>query len=353
MNKTSANRERFKNYLRKIGSGEKTSRGMTREEAADALELILLNEPSPAQIGAFLIAHRIRRPEPQELAGMVDTYIKLGPNIVSSNDKHPPISFGIPFDGRTKTSPIYPLTTLLLLDSLQPVILQGSGRMPPKYGVTTNELFQVLGLSLQNLSIEEVQRGFDEHGLAMIFQQDHFPLAESLISYREDLGKRPPIASMELIWSAHQGKHLLISGYVHPPTENRHIKTFKILGEDNILMIQGLEGGIDLPIGKISKATHYKGNKAFQVKLNPKDYSFDCKDLKYSNINQWRIESLEALDGKGPLYESVIWNTGVYLWFTGKSKNILSGVNQAKQSIKSGSAKKILEKLIKWRKKYN
>ncbi len=61
----STGRQRFKQYLRKVGSGEHTSNGMTREEAADSLNLMLRGEASPAQIGAFLIAHRIRRPEPQ------------------------------------------------------------------------------------------------------------------------------------------------------------------------------------------------------------------------------------------------------------------------------------------------
>ena len=65
-------RERFKQHLRKVGSGEHTSKGMSREEAADALHLMLDGVASPAQIGAFLIAHRIRRPEPQELTGMLD-----------------------------------------------------------------------------------------------------------------------------------------------------------------------------------------------------------------------------------------------------------------------------------------
>ena len=55
-------RERFKQHLRKVGSGEHTSKGMSRDEAADAMELMLQGEATPAQIGAFLIAHRIRRP---------------------------------------------------------------------------------------------------------------------------------------------------------------------------------------------------------------------------------------------------------------------------------------------------
>ena len=67
-------RDRFKQHLRKVGSGEHTSKGMSRDEAADAMELMLQGEATPAQIGAFLIAHRIRRPEPQELTGMLDTY---------------------------------------------------------------------------------------------------------------------------------------------------------------------------------------------------------------------------------------------------------------------------------------
>ncbi|MCP4973345.1 MAG: anthranilate phosphoribosyltransferase, partial [Prochlorococcus sp.] len=94
-----SSRERFKAYLRKIGSGTETSRGMDREEAAAALQMILKAEASPAQIGAFLIAHRIRRPEPQELAGMLDTYAALGPQVRSGDGQRKPLCFGVPFDG--------------------------------------------------------------------------------------------------------------------------------------------------------------------------------------------------------------------------------------------------------------
>mgnify|MGYP001483241013 CR=1 FL=1 len=82
------NKETFKKLLRKIGSGQNTSQGLTRKESADALKLILTAEASPVQIGAFMIAHRIRRPEPQELAGMLDTYMELGPTLISKNSKN-------------------------------------------------------------------------------------------------------------------------------------------------------------------------------------------------------------------------------------------------------------------------
>ena len=136
----STGRQRFKQYLRKVGSGEHTSKGMTREEAADSLNLMLKGEASPAQIGAFLIAHRIRRPEPQELTGMLDTYRALGPVLQSTAGSRAPLCFGMPYDGRSRTAPIYPLTALVLLACEQPVVLQGGDRMPIKYGVTAGLL---------------------------------------------------------------------------------------------------------------------------------------------------------------------------------------------------------------------
>ena len=227
----SIGRERFKQLLRKVGSGEHTSKGMTREEAADALDLMLSGEASPAQIGAFLIAHRIRRPEPQELTGMLDTYRTLGPVITSREGQTTPLCFGMPFDGRTRTAPIYPLTTLVLLACGQPVVLQGGDRMPIKYGVTAIDLFRSLGLDLGGLPLETVQDGFHQHSFALTHQPDHFPVAESLITYREELGKRPPVASLELLWTPHQGQHLLVSGFVHPPTESRAWEALKLAGE--------------------------------------------------------------------------------------------------------------------------
>ena len=107
MTKTDADaRQRFKELLRKVGSGEHTSTGLSREEADEALEMMLTGQASDAQIGAFLIAHRIRRPEPQELTGMVDTYRRLGPVLHSASGQSRPLCFGMPFDGRKRTAPL-------------------------------------------------------------------------------------------------------------------------------------------------------------------------------------------------------------------------------------------------------
>jgi len=338
-------RERFKQHLRKVGSGEHTSKGMTREEAADALELMLHQDATPAQIGAFLIAHRIRRPEPQELTGMLDTYRKLGPVLHSAPGQRPPLCFGMPYDGRTRTAPIYPLATLVLLACNQPVVLQGGERMPIKYGITAIELFRSLGLDLRGLPLDTVQEGFHSQGLALIHQPDHFGIAESLISYRDELGKRPPVASLELLWTAHQGPHRLISGFVHPPTESRAWEALKLAGETDLITVKGLEGGTDLPIGRACITARVQGGQSERLILHPRDHGCHSNDVEWTDLTTWQAQALEALQNRGPLRDSLRWNAGVYLWFAGLSDSLETALEQAASVMDKGQALQQLDQL--------
>ena len=343
-------KERFKQLLRKVGSGEHTSKGLTRAEADEAFDLMLTGQASDTQIGAFLIAHRIRRPEPQELSGMVDTYRRLGPEIVSAPDQQRPICFGMPFDGRKRTAPLYPLTALVLLSVGQPVVFQAGGRMPVKYGITASELFTALGLELATLSLDEVQSGFQNQGLALIHQPSHFPLADQLIPHRDDLGKRPPIASAELLWTAHAGEHLLVSGFVHPPTESRAWEALTIAGEADVITVKGLEGGTDLPISRACITARMRQGKAPErLILHPRDHGSFGPDQEWQNLEVWQDQAQDALHNQGPLVSALRWNAGVYLWMAGWSTSLEAGLELAEATLSQGRASSTLQALIQWR----
>ena len=133
-----AERARFLALIGNVGSGERTSTGLSREEAREALDLMLQGQISDAQMGAFLIAHRIRRPQPLEIAGMLDSYRNQGPVLATSGRRA--LCFGVPYDGDP---------------------------MPVKFGVTLAELFTALGIHWQGRSLTELLQGLDRHGLAL------------------------------------------------------------------------------------------------------------------------------------------------------------------------------------------
>ncbi len=241
----------FRELVQKIGSGVHTGENLTRIEAAAATRMMLLGEATPAQIGAFMIAHRIKRPTGAELAGMLDGYDGLGPQLkpIETGDfaNLTPTVFGVPYDGRSRTAPLSPLTALILASAGVPVIMHGGNIMPTKEGVPLIEIWQGLGIDWAKLSLLEVQQIFNQTGLGFIHLGRHFPQAENLVTYRREIGKRPPFAIMELMWCPYQGDAHIVCGYVHPPTENMFKEAFDLRKTHKFTTVKGLEGSCDLP----------------------------------------------------------------------------------------------------------
>ena len=58
----------MKELIAKIGKGQKTSKDLTWEEAKQAMRALIEGKASPAQVGAFLVAMRVKMESVGELA---------------------------------------------------------------------------------------------------------------------------------------------------------------------------------------------------------------------------------------------------------------------------------------------
>jgi anthranilate phosphoribosyltransferase len=327
---------RFRELIGKVGSGEHTSTGLSREEAREAVELMLTERLEGCQLGAFLIAHRIRRPASHELAGMLDAYRHLGPVLHTPGRRA--LCFGVPYDGRSRSAPLLPVLALALAAAGQPVVLHGGGPMPVKYGVTLAELFAALGIEWRGLELAQLQERLDQQLLALSHQPDHFPAAEGLVAVRELIGKRPPLASLELLWTPHRGEHLLVSGFVHPPTEARAWEALAAAGDGDVLTIKGLEGSTDLPTDRSGIAARLRQGQPERLPLNARDHGLQAEAVAWDGLEQWRRQALAALVGEGPLATALRWNLGVMLWQSDQAGSLAAALEQARALLASGAA---------------
>jgi len=321
-------RARFRELIAKVGSGEHTSTGLSRAEAREAMDLMLQGRVSDAQLGAFLIAHRIRRPLPVELAGMLDSYRQHGPVLQTPGRRA--LCFGVPYDGRSRTAPLLPLVALMLASTGVPVVLHGGDPMPVKYGVTLAELFAAIGIEWRALPLSELQRTLDSHHLALTHQPLHFPAAELVVPARDEIGKRPPVASLELLWTPHRGEHLLISGFVHPPTEKRAWEALAAAGEAEVLTVKGLEGSTDLPTSRAGITARFRQGQPERLLLHPRDHGLHGEEIPWQSLEQWREHALAALIGEGPLARALLWNLGACLWLADQFASLEASLDQAR-----------------------
>ena len=339
--------DRFRELLKTIGSGTHTGKNLTRQEAAAAMGMMLLGEATPAQIGAFLIAHRIKRPTGEELAGMLDAYNELGPKLKSRPSMGIVTILGCPYDGRSRTAPITPLTALILATAGVFVVMHGGARMPTKEGIPFIEIWQGLGVEWGKLSLVEVQQVFEETGLGFVYLPKHFPQADALVEYRRDIGKRAPIATMELILVPLVEEVHLAAGYVHPPTEGMFREAFKLHGLSNYTTVKGLEGSCDLPrdrtaiIGvSVLSGNHVTFERLF---LRPSDYGCGGKEVPLGSTVELVEEMQQVLQGKmSQLMSAAIWNGGFYLWRCGICSDLNKGLSKAESLLNSS---KVADKL--------
>ena len=332
--------DEFRELLKKIGSGTHTSKNLTRTEAAKATLMMLEKRATPAQIGAFTIAHRIKRPTPEELAGILDIYDLLSQRLSIANisSAKTPVTFGLPYDGRSRTVPVNPITTLILAAADVPVILHGGDCMPTKYGVPLITIWQGLGVDFTRFSPSQSQAFLEQTDVGFVYLPQHFPLANDFIPYREQIGKRPTFATAELAWSPVKEKIPIVSGFVHPPTEERFIKTFKLRGIANYTTIKGLEGSCDLSCNRTAIIGMGDDGEFNRLLINPQNYSLNGSDLPLESTTEL-ITALQAvIKGKNsPLIPAVILNGGFYLWRLGITPTLETGFTLTEEKIIKGA----------------
>lgn len=322
----------FRDLLKKVGSGAHTAKDLTRPEAAAATHMMLMQEATPAQIGAFMIAHRIKRPIPQELAGMLDAYDQLGPKFAPVQSTYPVTVLCSPYDGRSRTAPISPLTALILTAAGVPVIMHGGDRMPTKQGVPFIDIWRGLDLPLHHMALPQAQQLFERTGFGFIYIPQHFPAANAITPYRDQIGKRPPFATIELMWSPYDGDAHIVTGFVHPPTEEMARATYTLRGNHFYTMVKGLEGSCDIPRARTAIIALGKpdGTGFERLLLHPRDYGFGGEDVPLKDTPQLVKAMQQVLSGQASeLMRSAIWNGGFYLWRCGVCKTIESGLVMA------------------------
>lgn len=341
---------KFRELLKKVGSGNHTNENLTRNQALEATRMMLLGEATPAQIGAFMIAHRIRRPTGEELAGMLDAYNQLGPKLRPIVRQRQVIVLGIPYDGRTRTYPISVITTLLLAAAGQPVVMHGGNRLPTKYGLPLVEVWQSVGVDWTSMSFEKTQEVFEQTGIALVYTPKHFPLTNAIWEYRDQLGKRPPFATMELIWNPYDGDAHIISGFVHPPTEGMFQTALGLQGISTFTTVKGLEGSCDLARDRTAiiglGSTISETASIERLLLAPRDYNFTTHDVPLTTTEELIIDIKATLVGQScELMQSALWNGGFYLWRSGICSDIPTGIAKTEELLSNGTVLKKLEEL--------
>ena len=220
----------FAQYIRTLGKGRHGSRAMTRDEAADAMRMILAGEVEPVQLGAFLMLLRVKEETAEELAGFV------------SAARRPIGGAGIDIDwssyaGKRRQLPWYVLSALLLASRGISVLMHGvSGSDDRVYAPAA---LATLGIR-PAVSPEEAVSRAAERGFAFLGFETLSPELKRIMDLRPLFGLRSPVHTIGRMLNP-AGARLSVQGIFHPGYLDSHQQAGRLLGED-MVVFKG-EGG--------------------------------------------------------------------------------------------------------------
>jgi anthranilate phosphoribosyltransferase len=226
--------------------------------------------------------------------------------------------------------------------------MHGGDRLPTKYGLPLIEIWQGLGIDWSVLPLEKVQHILEQTGIGFVYTPQHFPLINSIWEYRDQLGKRPPFATMELIWCPYAGESHIITGFVHPPTEAMFQTALELRGVTKFTTVKGLEGSCDLPRDRTAIiGLGNPGASLERLHLAPRTYGFTSQNPPLTTAAEIIADMQGILAGKSSeLMQTALWNGGFYLWRCGICSDIQEGFAKAETLFKTGAVAAKLEHIL-------
>lgn len=227
----------FAQFVRILGKGKRGARGLSREEAREAMGMLLDGKVEETQLGAFLMLLRHKEESPEELAGFTEA--------LRQRLQAPPIEVDLDwpsYAGKKRHLPWYLLAAKCLAANGVRILLHGGGAH------TAGRLYTEQVLALLQIPLcrdwNAVSEALESHTLAFIPLQDWAPRLQRMIDLRNTLGLRSPIHSLARVLNPLNARCGLQSIF-HPGYQAVHREASRLLG-DTAIVVKGDGGEIEI-----------------------------------------------------------------------------------------------------------
>lgn len=199
-------------FIKEIGRGVKGARAMSREDAHDLYAAMLDGRVSDLEMGAIVMAMRIKGEAPDELEGFLAAAEESFPPLPTPQGDLAPVL--IPsYNGARKLPNLTPLLAALLARQGVPVLVHGVTADPGR--VTTFEIMEAMGLDASG-DYGAVHDAWSQGQPAFMPIEALAPKLARLLALRSVLGVRNSTHTLVKILQPFERPALRLVSYTHP-----------------------------------------------------------------------------------------------------------------------------------------
>jgi anthranilate phosphoribosyltransferase len=315
---------------------------LSESEAEAAFEIIMSGNATPSQMGAFLMALRVRGETVDEITGAARIMRAKALAIEAPPGTIDTVGTGGDASG---TFNISTASALVVAGSGVPVAKHGNRAFSSKSGAA--DVLTALGVNI-DCDMAVVRRCLWEVGICFLMAPRHHSAMRHVGPTRVELGTRT-IFNLLGPLSNPAGARRLLVGVFAPQWVRPMAEVLGRLGAEHAWVVHG--AGIDeLTTAGTTKVAEYKAGKIVEFDVVPEDAG--VKPAVIDQLKGGEPAHNAALmrdllgGGHGPLRDVVLLNSAASLVIAGRAESLRDGADLAARSIDSGGARQVLDRLI-------
>lgn len=320
---------------------------LSADEAREAMELIMTGQATPAQIGAYLTALRMKGETIDEITGSVQAMranaVKIKPEV---NNEAIYDIVGTGGDAKYTFN----------ISTAAAFVIAGAGRKVAKHGnraassqCGSADVLAALGLDLE-LTPEKVRRAIEEVGIGFMFAPKFHPAMKHAVGPRKEIGQRTIFNLLGPLTNPADAGLLLIGVYSPELTEPL-ANVLKNLGARAALVIYGAGGVDELSPAGPNRISHLNYGEVHTYDFDPQELGMErstVQDLRGGTPDESAQMMREVLSGKlsGPRRDAVLLNAaGALATETG---DFHTAMKEVRAALDDGRAYKKMNALVEF-----
>jgi anthranilate phosphoribosyltransferase len=329
----------FKPIIAKVASGG----SLGRAEAEEAFEALLSGNVTPAQMGGFLMALRVRGETVDEITGAVSAMRAKMLRVNAPADAVDIVGTGGDNAGSWNVST---LACILVAACGAPVAKHGNRAASSKSGAS--DILTALGVTI-GLQPPQVEACIREAGIGFMMAPTHHAATRHVAPVRVELGTRTIFNILGPLSNPASVKRQVV-GVFAPHLQRPMAETLRNLGSETVWVVHGADGLDEITTTGPTKVVALAKGDISEFEVTPEDAGLPratAEDLRGGEPEYNAAELRAVMDGKPGAYRDIaLLNAAAALIVAGRAATLREGADMAASAIASGKAKATLAKLI-------
>jgi anthranilate phosphoribosyltransferase len=321
--------EAFKPLLAKVATGA----SLSRAEAETAFDDMLSGEVTPAQMGAFLMALRVRGETVDEITGAVAAMRRKMLVVKAPGNAVDIVGTGGDGSGSYNVST---LASLIVASCGVPVAKHGNRAASSKSGSI-------------GLSPEKVEACIRDANIGFMMAPTHHAATRHVGPARSELGTRTIFNILGPLSNPAGVKRQLVGVFSRSMLEPM-ANVLGNLGSERVWLVHGSDGLDEITTTGPTHVASLENGKVTSFDITPEDAGLTrakASDLRGGDPAHNASALTAVLDGlRSPYRDIAVINAAAALIVAGKARTLAEGAELAGAALDKGAAKETLKKLV-------